>query len=144
MLTGRRPPGDESSVPLALREADERCPAPSGLVSDVPATLDAIVLRCLEREPERRFPSAADLETALGNAAAGLSSSSASALRHRSRPLQLVRTSRARSVVAAAACVLALAAVWLWRSRTPGTAPPASPGAVRKLIHDLSDWLFPY
>jgi tetratricopeptide (TPR) repeat protein/tRNA A-37 threonylcarbamoyl transferase component Bud32 len=127
MLTGRHPPGDESSVPLALREADERCPAPSRLVSDIPAALDAIVLRCLERDPERRFPSAADLETALGGAAAGLSSSSASAPRHRSRPLRLVRTSRARSVAAAAACVLALAALWLWRTRTPTPPPPASP-----------------
>ena len=127
MLTGRHPPGDQSSVPLALRDADERCPAPSRLVSDVPATLDALVLRCLEREPERRFPSAADLETALGAAAAGLSSSSASAPRHRSRPLPLPRASKARSVTAAAACVLALATVWLWRTRTPAPPPPASP-----------------
>jgi len=125
MLTGKHPPGDESSVPLALREAAERCPGPSRLVSDVPAALDAIVLRCLEREPERRFPSAADLETALGGAAAGLSSSSASAPRHRSRPLQLARASNARSVTAAAACVLALAAIWLWRSAA-SFAPKAS------------------
>ena len=130
MLTGQRPPGDDSSVPLALREADERCPAPSRLVSDIPAALDAIVLRCLERDPERRFPSAADLETALGGAAAGLSSSSASAPRHRSRPLQLVRASKARSVAAAAACVLALAAIWFWRSRPPGPPPPAPPRPV--------------
>jgi tetratricopeptide (TPR) repeat protein/tRNA A-37 threonylcarbamoyl transferase component Bud32 len=127
MLTGRHPPGDESSVPLALREADERCPAPSRLVTDVPAVLDAIVMRCLEREPERRFPSAADLETALGAASAGLSSSSASTPHHRSRPLRLVRASKARSVAAAAACVLALAAIWLWRSRTPAPPPPATP-----------------
>jgi tetratricopeptide (TPR) repeat protein len=127
MLTGRRPPGDESSVPLALREADDRCPAPSHLVSDVPPPLDSIVLRCLEREPERRFPSAADLETALGSAAAGLSSSSASAPRHRSGRLQLGRASKARSVTAGAASVLAVAAIWLWRSRTTEPPPPASP-----------------
>jgi tetratricopeptide (TPR) repeat protein/tRNA A-37 threonylcarbamoyl transferase component Bud32 len=123
VLTGRRPPGDDNSGPLALREADERCPPPSHLVSDVPAALDAIVLRCLEREPELRFPSAADLETALADAAAGLSSSSASALRQRSRPAGLVRAPKARSVAAAVACVLAVAAVWLWRSRTPGPPP---------------------
>ena len=127
MLTGKHPPGDESSVPLALRDADERCPAPSRLVSDIPAALDTIVLRCVEREPERRFPSAADLETALGGAAAGLPSSSAAAPRHRSRPLRLARASKARSVTAAAACVLALAAIWLWRTRTPAPLPPASP-----------------
>jgi eukaryotic-like serine/threonine-protein kinase len=127
MLTGRRPPGDESSSPLALRDPDDRCPPPSRLVSDVPPELDAIVLRCLERDPERRFPSAADLEAALSGAAAGLSSSSTSAARPRARPLALMRVSRARTAVASAACVLALAAVWFWRTRTPGPPPPSTP-----------------
>jgi len=38
MLTGRHPPGDQSSVPLALREADERCPAPWSPTSPRPST----------------------------------------------------------------------------------------------------------
>jgi serine/threonine-protein kinase len=127
MLTGRRPPGDESSSPLALREPDERCPAPSRLVPDIPPGLDAVVLRCLEREPERRFPSATDLEAALGGAVVGLSSGSTSAPPPRSRRLDVMRTSRARAVAAAGATLLVLAAVWLWRGRTPGPPPPNSP-----------------
>jgi tetratricopeptide (TPR) repeat protein/TolB-like protein/tRNA A-37 threonylcarbamoyl transferase component Bud32 len=130
MLTGRRPPGDGSSSPLALREPDEGCPPPSRLVSDVPSGLDAIVLRCLEREPERRFSSAAELEAALGGEAAGLKSGSAPAPRARPRRLRLGRSSGARTVAAAAACVLALAALWFWHSRPPASPPVPAPRPV--------------
>jgi serine/threonine-protein kinase len=75
MLTGRRPPGDDGSLPLALREPAEPCPPPSRVSPEVPAALDAIVLRCLERDPERRFASARELEQALARAADTLSSS---------------------------------------------------------------------
>jgi len=130
MLTGRHPPGDESSSPLALREPDERCPPPSRLVSDVPSGLDAIVLRCLEREPDRRFSSAAELEAALGGEAAGLKSGSALPPRVPTRRLRLVGASSARTMTAAAACVLALAALWFWRSRSPATPTAAAPRPV--------------
>src|SRR5262245_3188538 len=73
MLSGRRPPGDGGPLPLALREASERCPPPSHFVPEVPAALDALVLRCLERDPAHRFAWAAELEQAFTNAAAALS-----------------------------------------------------------------------
>jgi serine/threonine-protein kinase len=38
---------------------------PDRLRADVPADLQAVVLRCLEKEPVRRFASAADLDEAL-------------------------------------------------------------------------------
>jgi tetratricopeptide (TPR) repeat protein/tRNA A-37 threonylcarbamoyl transferase component Bud32 len=130
MLTGRRPPGDESSSPLALREADEPCPPPSRLVSDVPSGLDAIVLRCLEREPGRRFSSAAELEAALAGEAAGLKSGSAPAPRARPRAFWLARGSGPRTVAATLACILALAAIWFWRTRPPASTPPSAPRPV--------------
>jgi serine/threonine-protein kinase len=125
MLTGRRPPGDGGSAPMALREAGERCPAPSQLVSEIPGDVDAIVLRCLEREPERRFASAADLEGALTATAAGLASGVTSPPRRPARPLRLARGSTTRWVVAAAAAVLAVATLWVWRP-TPGPPPPGT------------------
>jgi serine/threonine-protein kinase len=73
MLTGRRPPGDNGPLPLALREAAERCPPPSQFVPEVPGAVDAVVMRCLERESGRRFASAADLEQALAQSASALS-----------------------------------------------------------------------
>src|SRR6185436_4677904 len=40
MLTGRRPPGDEAPLPLALRPPDEPCPPPSHFTAEVPGSLD--------------------------------------------------------------------------------------------------------
>lgn len=73
MLAGRRPPGDDVPLPMALREAGERCPPPSHFVPEVPGALDAVVLRCLERDPARRFASGAELEQALAQALGALS-----------------------------------------------------------------------
>jgi tetratricopeptide (TPR) repeat protein/TolB-like protein/tRNA A-37 threonylcarbamoyl transferase component Bud32 len=130
MLTGQRPPADGGTAPLALRDAGDRCPPPSRLVSDVPSGLDAIVMRCLEREPERRFPSAADLESALAGAAAGLSSGTAWPARPGTGPLTLVRGPKARGAAVAAVGALLLAAAWYWRGREPGPPPPDAPRAV--------------
>ncbi len=65
MLAGRRPPGDGDALPLALREKDETCLPPSRFSPEVPEALDQLVMRCLEREPERRFDSAAALAEVL-------------------------------------------------------------------------------
>src|SRR5688572_13749875 len=81
MLTGRRPPGDGGSVPLVLRDSGDACPPPSRLAPEVPGALDAVVMRCLERDPARRFPSALALEEALAHAAAALSSGVTSRVR---------------------------------------------------------------
>jgi tetratricopeptide (TPR) repeat protein/predicted Ser/Thr protein kinase len=40
-------------------------PPPSKLVAEVPAALDAIVLKCLQRDPARRYQTASELATAL-------------------------------------------------------------------------------
>ncbi|MGH9334982.1 MAG: protein kinase domain-containing protein, partial [Vicinamibacteria bacterium] len=61
MLTGVRPPGDGERIPLALRK-NAACPAPSELTPEVPAELDAIVLRCLETSSQRRYASARALD----------------------------------------------------------------------------------
>jgi tetratricopeptide (TPR) repeat protein len=75
MLTGRRPPADEVSLPLALREADTVCPPPSRIEPEVPPVLDPIVLRCLERDASRRYQTVAEVEKALEDAGTALSSS---------------------------------------------------------------------
>lgn len=109
MLTGRRPPGDGGTAPLALREPGERCPPPSRFSPDVPAGLSAIVLRCLERDPARRYGSARELETALAQLAATLSSgTSAAGLRFAAPPARLA------TAVAASVAVLALAGAGGW------------------------------
>jgi tetratricopeptide (TPR) repeat protein/tRNA A-37 threonylcarbamoyl transferase component Bud32 len=122
MLTGRRPPGDGGSVPLALRDSGDACPPPSRLAPEVPGALDAVVMRCLERDPARRFPSALALEEALAHAAAALSSGVSSRVRR--VPGRKVKP---WPIVALLVIVAAAAAGGWWSLRGTGDPPP-SPG----------------
>jgi tetratricopeptide (TPR) repeat protein len=63
-LFGVRPFSDDETVDDARRA--ERKPLPTPARSDVPAWLTAAVLRCLEQDPERRWPDMSALLEALG------------------------------------------------------------------------------
>jgi eukaryotic-like serine/threonine-protein kinase len=69
MIGGERPFPEASSAAAVLAAMLRNNPAPLSKRRPVPAELDAIVLRCLEREPEQRYPDvealAADLERVL-------------------------------------------------------------------------------
>jgi serine/threonine-protein kinase len=68
MLTGRVPFEAESPVTIALRQVSERPAPPSQINPAVPPALDAVVMRALEKEPERRFRDADDFIAALEEA----------------------------------------------------------------------------
>jgi eukaryotic-like serine/threonine-protein kinase len=126
MLTGRRPPGDGVVLPLALRESGERCPPPSRFAPEVHAALDGVVMRCLEREPARRYGSALELEQALAHAGTALSSAS-SPLPTRARP------SRSWTALVAAVVAVAAAAAVLVRHPWDRPTTPAAPRSVAVL-----------
>ncbi|HWA75917.1 MAG TPA: protein kinase [Polyangiaceae bacterium] len=66
MLTGELPFAMGSSpVACALERVRRPAPAPSSINPEVPAALDAIVLRCLQRAPGERFQSAREVLVAL-------------------------------------------------------------------------------
>jgi serine/threonine protein kinase len=66
MLTGELPfPMGSSPVACALERVRRPAPAPSSVNPEVPAALDAIVLRCLRRAPGERFQSAREVLLAL-------------------------------------------------------------------------------
>jgi serine/threonine protein kinase len=70
MLTGQPPFTADTPVATLYLHVHEQAPPPSS-VREVPADLEAIVLRCLEKDPAARFQSATELEHAL--AAVGVS-----------------------------------------------------------------------
>jgi eukaryotic-like serine/threonine-protein kinase len=65
LLTGQPPFRADTPVGLAMRHVNDDPPAPSELVPAVPAAVDAVVLRALEKDPTRRWPTAGEFARAL-------------------------------------------------------------------------------
>gem|GEM_PF-28870 len=61
LLTGVPPFVGESPVSVAYQHVREFAPPPSDLNPNIPAALDAIVMRCLEKDPRRRYQNAGSL-----------------------------------------------------------------------------------
>jgi serine/threonine-protein kinase len=64
MLTGRVPFRADTPIATMYRHVNEDAPPPS-TITPVQPELEDVVLRCLEKDPKRRFASAAELEAAL-------------------------------------------------------------------------------
>jgi serine/threonine-protein kinase len=71
LLTGQYPFHADDPRQVALLHLQAPAPRPSAL-AQVPPALDAVVLKCLEKRPEKRFSTAAELFVAL-RAAIGVS-----------------------------------------------------------------------
>ncbi len=57
MLTGKVPFDDPSVMSVALKHLNEPPPPPTLYNPDMPPAVEAVILRALEKEPERRHPS---------------------------------------------------------------------------------------
>ncbi len=64
-LTGKKPIEGEHEAEFIYKVLHEDLPAPSHFAPKLPAGLDRIVMRGLERDPEQRWPSAAEMAEAL-------------------------------------------------------------------------------
>jgi hypothetical protein len=64
MLTGRVPFSADTPIATMYRHVNEDPPPPSTF-APIPSELEDIVMRALEKDPKRRFASAAELEAAL-------------------------------------------------------------------------------
>jgi serine/threonine-protein kinase len=65
LLTGQPPFVRRTMVQVLAAHLTEPVPPLTGLRPDLPSDLEAVVLRCLEKDPARRFGDAESLEQAL-------------------------------------------------------------------------------
>src|SRR4051812_38088766 len=70
LLTGRVPFDGESAVTIALKHVNERPVPPSMINPAVSPELEGVVMRALEKDPQRRFPDADSFIAALEHARA--------------------------------------------------------------------------
>ncbi|MEM7350891.1 MAG: tetratricopeptide repeat protein [Acidobacteriota bacterium] len=102
MLTGRFPFQAETALATALMRLKEKPPSPRDYAPELDETWEQAILRCLERDPRKRFASAGDLVAALTGA------------------MPVVEPPRrGRAVALLSAAILAAALGWWVVSRAP-------------------------
>ncbi|MDO4616329.1 MAG: Stk1 family PASTA domain-containing Ser/Thr kinase [Lachnospiraceae bacterium] len=61
MVTGRVPFDGDTTVAIAIKHLQEELIAPSRFTPDLPFSLEQIILKCTQKNPERRYPYIGDL-----------------------------------------------------------------------------------
>jgi serine/threonine-protein kinase len=86
MLTGHPPFIGPTAVSIAMQHASARPPSVRQYYSDIPPTVEQLVFRVLEKEPEDRFNSAVEMQQALRSCARELARASQVARSSQSYP----------------------------------------------------------
>lgn len=61
MLTGKKPFDGDNPVAIALKHMEENAVSPRDIMPSIPEALEEIVIHAMEREPARRYQSAAEM-----------------------------------------------------------------------------------
>jgi eukaryotic-like serine/threonine-protein kinase len=111
MLTGRKAFNGPTPISIMANLLNEDPTPPSQLTASIPAELERIILRCMRKDPARRYQTMADLKVALEDVQEG------------SSPLTRVRTPSVRRWAWVAALPIVLAGgffAWqAWRTSQP-------------------------
>jgi serine/threonine protein kinase/Tfp pilus assembly protein PilF len=122
MVAGEPPFEGETPLVVAARHKTEQPRDPAALNPQTPAALGRLILRCLEKDPDRRYQAAADLRAELEAIEKDLPST-----RGITRPLPkkrgLGRLRRAAPLVLLAVMAAAAAAIIFGRRETPARLP---------------------
>ncbi len=124
IVTGRRPFGGGSTAEMLASLLKEQPKPPSEVVPDVPKELERIILRCLRKEPARRFQNMLDVKVELEE----IKEESDSQALAPTGPATTKRRLRRRRIAVGAAGILILGiatAATLWRLRRPELPAPS-------------------
>jgi len=104
MLTGKVPFEGDTALSVALKQKTEIPHDPRELNPQIPETLGALILRCLEKDKAERYQNVEDLISDLGKIELGLTPTSGIL-----RPASLARPKRKKIITAAVAGLIVLA-----------------------------------
>ncbi len=119
LVTGRRPFAGSSAAEVQAALMKEQPKPPSQLVPELPRELERIILRCLRKEPDRRFQHMSDVKVELREIKEESDSQGSTLVPPPKGRSWLHWIARAGAGVS----ILSLAAVMSWRARAP-TLPP--------------------
>jgi serine/threonine protein kinase/Tfp pilus assembly protein PilF len=128
MVTGRPPFESDSLIQVLERQRAEAPPAPRVLNSEIPDSLNGIILQCLEKKRESRYQTADELRRDLEAVQAGVERREDSTVRRKTSPSrEITVTFEPRKLVLPALLLIAAAAAgflaWKYiRSRSPAKA----------------------
>ncbi|MGI8775613.1 MAG: serine/threonine-protein kinase [Actinomycetota bacterium] len=113
LLTGRKPIDADNVTAVAIAQVDQMPEPPSTLNPDLTPEIDAIVMRCLAKDPANRYGSAVELAGVLATHRTGLPASRSTAARGlimSEEPEEEIGAGARRSLIGAAVVVLLLLA----------------------------------
>jgi serine/threonine protein kinase len=122
MLTGKRAFHRPTSADTMSAILNEEPPSISQLARDTPPSLQRVVHRCLEKNPEQRFQSASDLAFALQGSSDSAVSSSTGGLSRENKGQEEKKPSRLRTAGAGVALVVVAGAAisaYFWTRPAP-------------------------
>ena len=119
MVTGRRAFGGSSTAETLAAVVRDQPKAPSEVVADVPRDLEKVILRCIQKAPERRFHHMVDVKLELEQIKQDSDSKAASAA-----PAQRQRRRLIAAALAGALAVTAGGSI-LWRSQRSEISSPS-------------------
>ena len=128
LLTGRAPFVGDSQLDIVDRVANDLPDRPRSLRPEIPRSLEAIALKCLEKEPSARYASAADLAYDLDEFVAGRDPRHAVPLTGLQRARRWL--TRNRKAIGLAVLTVALAAGLVAVGRQFRNGPPPDPEQV--------------
>lgn len=140
MVTGRVPFQGDTPLSIALKHKSEAPKDPRELNARLPERLSRVILRCLEKDREKRFPSAAAVSAELGDIESDVIAAGGAAPAGRGRvargkksPFRLTRL-----IVPFLMLVLAVIGSVLWRA-FPGKRPAGTPGGFSVAVLPFED-----
>ncbi len=71
LVTGRRPYEADTPMAIMVKKATEPLPRPTRFVSDLPATVERVLIKALARDPDNRYRTAGEFALALEKLAQG-------------------------------------------------------------------------